>query len=589
MRGNVAAAAAAFSLAALSFAALAGTVHAACGLQSHGEWPLSIVQRQAVVPVKINGAPARLFIDTGSFFSTLGPASAARLKLRGHDSGITPTGVGGSARTQLVVADDFSVGGGDYHHAEFLVVEHGVGADGLIGQNMLGNVDVEYDFANGMMRLFTPQGCRGDASLAYWAHDTPVRVIPFEPAMGPDNQIHGTALINGGKVHVTFDTGAAYSALTIGAARRLGIRLDAPGVRPSGSMSGIGQRLINVYSVPIASFSIGGEEIKDTRIQVLDGDLGGSADMLLGADFFLSHRIYVAESQHRLYFTYNGGPVFDAGNSATEADTTVAPSVAPGAVPEAAPTDAAGFVHRAEAYMARGEADKAIADYTSAIAASPADAALYTDRGLAYLRNRRPMLALTDFDKAIAMYPAARRALLARGELRLLAKDLDGAKTDFAAALKLDPGASGLIGDLYGRAGDYADAAAAFDTALAGKPQTEDEAPLFLGRCRARALGGIDLDKAIADCNTAMRLRPGAPIYLQLRGLAYLRQGKLDAAVADFQAALRQEPKDPLALFALGAAELRKGETDKGNADIATATALDPKLAQMLKAMGLTS
>ena len=32
--------------------------------------------------------------------------------------------------------------------------------------------------------------------------------------------------------------------------------------------------------------------------------------MLLGADFFLSHRILVSNSQHKLYFTYNGGPVF---------------------------------------------------------------------------------------------------------------------------------------------------------------------------------------------------------------------------------------------------------------------------------------
>ena len=33
--------------------------------------------------------------------------------------------------------------------------------------------------------------------------------------------------------------------------------------------------------------------------------------MLIGADFFLSHRIYVASSQRKLYFTYNGGPVFN--------------------------------------------------------------------------------------------------------------------------------------------------------------------------------------------------------------------------------------------------------------------------------------
>ena len=33
-------------------------------------------------------------------------------------------------------------------------------------------------------------------------------------------------------------------------------------------------------------------------------------DLLLGADFLLAHRIYIARSQKKLYFTYRGGPIF---------------------------------------------------------------------------------------------------------------------------------------------------------------------------------------------------------------------------------------------------------------------------------------
>ena len=32
--------------------------------------------------------------------------------------------------------------------------------------------------------------------------------------------------------------------------------------------------------------------------------------MLLGADFLRAHRVYVAHSQRKLYFTYSGAPVF---------------------------------------------------------------------------------------------------------------------------------------------------------------------------------------------------------------------------------------------------------------------------------------
>ncbi len=41
--------------------------------------------------------------------------------------------------------------------------------------------------------------------------------------------------------------------------------------------------------------------------------------MILGGDFFVSHHVYVSNSQHKLYFTYNGGPVFDLSSRAAAA------------------------------------------------------------------------------------------------------------------------------------------------------------------------------------------------------------------------------------------------------------------------------
>lgn len=586
MRGH------AFAAATTAFIMLAcaGPAAADCSLQNRGEWPLTMASRMATVPADINGVHARLFIDTGSFFSTLGPVSAERFKLKGafEPLGLTIEGVTGDVRTHLARADDFSVGGGTYHNVQFLIGEHQFGpTDGLIGQNMLGNIDVEYDFANGVMRLFDAKGCAG-ASLAYWARDVPVRVMPIDPITPTSNQIHGTATLNGVRIRVVFDTGAAYSVVSLTAARRLGMRTDGPGVVPMGSSSGVGQRLTTTYLMPFASLTIADEQIRDTRLRVSDFDLR-ETDMLLGADFFLSHRIFVSRTLGKLYFTYNGGPVFDLGHGA-EADSSAGPPPVAAAAPTASddtPKDAAGFERRAAAFITREQFDKAIADYSSAIALEPNNAALYADRGLAYARNRQPILAMADFDQTIKLHPEAPRALLARGELRLVSRDVAGARADFAAALVIAPAAAAIVGDLYGRAGLYADAVAALDIALAGKPVTEDEAGVFLARCRARALGNLDLDQAVADCNTAMRLRPGGTSYQQLRGLAYLRQGKFDAAIADFNAALKLQPKDALSLYGRGLAEERRGDADDGAADITNATALDPRLADRLKAMGL--
>src|SRR6185312_11333859 len=63
------------------------------------------------------------------------------------------------------------------------------------------------------------------------------------------------------------------------------------------------------WSAPFDRVALGTEAVLHTRLRVTETSLAGN-DMLLGADFFLAHRIYVSRMQRRIYFTYNGGPVF---------------------------------------------------------------------------------------------------------------------------------------------------------------------------------------------------------------------------------------------------------------------------------------
>jgi hypothetical protein len=93
-------------------------------------------------------------------------------------------------------------------------------------------------------------------------------------------------------------------------------------------------------------------------------------DMLLGADFFLSHRIYVANGQEKIYFTYNGGPVFALNPRGAAAKTAATkPSASP---PDAAPLgvaasdDASEIGRRGAAELGRLEYGAAITDLTRA-------------------------------------------------------------------------------------------------------------------------------------------------------------------------------------------------------------------------------
>jgi len=107
-------------------------------------------------------------------------------------------------------------------------------------------------------------------------------------------------------------------------------------------------------------------------------------------------------------------------------------------------------------------------------------------------------------------------------------------------------------------------------------------------RCWARALTGQALALAIADCNSALRMRPNTAAYLDSRGLVCLRQRNYDKAIADYDAALHVQPKMPWSLYGRGLAKQGKGITAEADADIAAAKALEPGIADTARKYGIT-
>src|ERR1019366_6629169 len=180
-----------------------------------------------------------------------------------------------------------------------------------------------------------------------------------------------TATVNGVRIRVMFDTGSPRSMLFLAAAARAGVRPSDPGVTSAGYTAGVAARSqFNIWRARFASFKLGDEEIKNTPLLIGDMQLPG-VDMLVGADFFLSHRVYVSNTQHKIYFTYNGGPVFNL-----DTDTPAATAAADADAPQ----DAAGLARRAAASAARRNFPDAIADLTRAMALAPNDPDYVYDR-----------------------------------------------------------------------------------------------------------------------------------------------------------------------------------------------------------------
>jgi len=419
-------------------------------------------------------------------------------------------------------------------------------------------------------------------------------------------QTIGEGYVNGHRIRVTFDSGAYTSVLSLRAAARAGIKTDSPGVVEAGYGSGIGRSLVKTYIATASSFKIGdSEEIQNARLRIQDLDLVDT-DMLLGSDFFVSHHIFVANSQRKLYLTYNGGPVFNLTKtpSATAAQAAEAPKdettkdeaardhQAGAAADEQLDSDA--LARRGEASAARHDFEHALADLSKAVELRPDDPEYLFQRALVYRQNGQADLALADLDHVLTLNQDFLRAYLPRAEIRLHEKNIEGAIADFDAMDRLAPKQADLrfvLAERYEAVNRFSRAIAQYDLWIQNHPDDSKKARALGARCRASAVENEDLAAGLADCNKALSIADKKnPNYGHLfvsRGLLELRQANNEKAIADFDAALKTMPKDPYALYGRGVAKMRKNKTAEGEADIAEAVRIAPHIAAPFSVRGL--
>jgi tetratricopeptide (TPR) repeat protein len=562
-----------------------------------------------LINAKINNQEARFVLDSGAFYSMISTATAAEfnLKLTPGPYGLKLQGIGGTVTAQIATVKEFGIAGALIHNVEFLVGGSEVGSEGLIGQNFLHQWDVEYDFSKGVVRLFKPEGCR-KARMAYWL--TPGQTYSetgIESVMQSRMHTVGEGYVNGQHIRVTFDTGAYNSFLSLRAAARAGIKIDSPGVVEAGYSRGIGRGMVKTYIATASSFKIGdGEEIKNARLRIADSDLAES-DMLLGSDFFVSHHIFVANSQSKLYLSYNGGPVFNLAKT-TPATTPQADEVqkveaakdeAPGdqqagaaAANQQADPDA--LARRGEASAARHDFEHALADLSKAVELRPDNPEYLFQRALIYRQSGQAALALADLDHVLTLNQDFLRAYLPRAEIRLGDKNVEGAIADLDATDRLAPKQADLrfaLAERYEAVNRFAQAIAQYDLWIQNHPVDSRFAAALGQRCRASAIQNEALDVGLADCNKALRIadkkNPSYGRLLENRGLLELRQANNDKAIADFDAALKIMPKSATALYGRGVAKVRKNKTAEGEADMAEAVKIAPHIAAPFSARGL--
>ena len=584
------------ALAACIAAAPSARAESKCKLVPVGEIPVTMSGLRPLITAKINGTAAQFVLDSGAFWSVMSAATAAEFNLKTVPFGLKVVGVGGLSNTSAAAVQEFGLMGFTFRNAEFLVGGSEIGAAGVLGQNLLSRFDVEYDLAKGVARLFRTENCE-KSFLAYWlSSGQAYSSMDINKIESRNPHTIGVAYVNGKQIRALFDTGAPTSALSLRAAERAGITVDSPGVKAFGYARGFGRGMVKQYIAVFPSFKIGdGEEVKNTRLRIADINLI-DAEMLIGADFFLSHRVFVSNSQRKLYITYNGGPVFNLDGTTTEESLAAADltEAAKSTVPADVPVNAAEYARRGAASIARHDYEHGLSDLSKAIELNPNDAEYFYQRGNAYRQAGQVDLALADLDRALSLKADFQQAHIDRAEVYLSKKSTQEAIADLDAVDHLAAPQADVrlrLAGLYNSADAFTPAIGQLDLWIQNHPVDSRFVYALATRCWTRALQNQDLAAGLADCDRAsrlvnMRLPDNAGLFSN-RGMIRLRQGEYKKAINDFDDALKLQPKNAIALYARGVAKSKKDKNDSGQADIDAAEALAPKIADRYRGYGI--
>ena len=166
------------------------------------------------------------------------------------------------------------------------------------------------------------------------------------------------------------------------------------------------------------------------------------------------------------------------------------------------------YLNRGYEYRQKKEYEKAIADYSKAIAVKPNYAKAYHNRGVAYFFTNRDSLAILDFNKALLLDSNYAETWSNRGAALARTGHYEAALKDFNKSILLDP---------------------AIENPYSNRALTYE----MLGR----------YEEAIADYNRYLKIKPGdASIYNSI-GVDKQHLKKYKESVEDFNKAISIDPQ----------------------------------------------
>ncbi|VXC38389.1 retroviral-like aspartic protease family protein [Massilia sp. 9I] len=294
----------------LSQAAFAQALPGGCRIGEQANIPLTFTDDlrpvaqaaigSASVPVMLSTAAQESAVFNKKVLERLGiPVRSTTSRLFAADAR-NDTGVDILREIMIAPIKDFSFGpnqgkSGDFPVEDFMDDTFGV----RIGAGVLLKHDLEVALDAGYLKVFQPKGCFRE-HLAYWDPQA-VAVMSMGDPWKRDSRVVFHVRINGQTITALLSTSTPQSYLPKAAAARLGLTPDSPGALREDPLPG-DKADKPVWKLPLPLLTIGALEVKDLDLRLMDLPHSGEI-LVLGADFLHRHRVYIAISQQKIYFS----------------------------------------------------------------------------------------------------------------------------------------------------------------------------------------------------------------------------------------------------------------------------------------------
>ena len=286
-----------------AFAAAPAFAAENCVLTRVAHLPMSISEAgYPTVAISIDGHQMTMAIDTAIGVSTLSQTTVSRLGLESHRlRRIIRNGIYDVDFDSSVLVHNVKIGDLNSDAMAFAYDRRNLSADldGILSTDVLGNYDVEFDFAGATFNLYLPNHC--PHQFAQWTNG---EYAVVDVKLGPAGVIFLPVQLDGKDVQAVLATGFAQSRLGF---ERAAYLFDLDQSDPDLTRLPESTERVQYYRYPFKTLTFQGVTVSHPDIQLVahprQDVVFHLRYLVLGLDILRKLHLYISYAEHKIYIT----------------------------------------------------------------------------------------------------------------------------------------------------------------------------------------------------------------------------------------------------------------------------------------------